>query len=506
MDPLIVGKWLEAQFGLQPWFIVAFVQPLMYLLIAFLAREIILRVALRRESREDRRRLWRRVSAWITILLVIVATGIMWRTASLDWLVADLREDFDTTQLRPYLKGAMYALVSTAILLFVLFLIREGHRALLHRLDAWMASHETIRFQKTALVSRQRLQRTVQLGLRVVGWALVIGAFLVYGPLVLSFFPTTAPYADQLIPYVRAPFARAADGLVGYMPKLLTLIVIVVVARYLVRLLRTGMKAVERKEITLPGFDPEWGEPTFRLMRIVVILVAIVVSYPYLPGSGSEVFKGFSLFIGALITLGSSAAINNIISGVVLTYTGSFSVGDRVKIGETVGDIAEKGLFVTRIRALGNEVVTIPNGKLLSGEVTNLSDGADGKGLSVLASAGIGYDTDWRRVHELMKEAARNTPDIEADPEPFVVQTDLGDYAVSYLLIGKTLDPKLQLPIQSDLRRNVMDVFNREDIEIMTPSVTAIRDANRPAIPNECNPSPFQIPGLQVLSVHRNSE
>lgn len=110
---------MEAQFGLQPWLIVAFVQPLMYLLIAFLAREIVLRVALRRESREDRRRLWRRVSAWITILLVIVATGIIWRTASLDWLVADLRQDFDTTQLRPNLKGAMYALVSTAILLFV---------------------------------------------------------------------------------------------------------------------------------------------------------------------------------------------------------------------------------------------------------------------------------------------------------------------------------------------------------------------------------------------------
>jgi small-conductance mechanosensitive channel len=505
MDTLVFSKWL-AQLGVQPWLIVAFVQPLTYLLVAFLAREIVLRLALRRESREERRRLWRRVSRWLAVLLAIVATGVAWRTVDLDWLVADLGEDFDTTQLRDHLEGAMYAVVSTAILVFVLFLIRQGRRALLRRLDAWMASHETIRFQRAPLVSRQRLQHTLQLGLRVVHWALVIGAFAVYGPLLLSFFPATAPYADQLMPYVRAPFARAADGVIGYMPRLLTLIVIVVVARYLLKLLRAGMKAVERKEITLPGFDPEWGDPTFRLMRIAVILLTIVVSYPYLPGAGSEVFKGFSVFIAAVITLGSTAAINNIISGVVLTYTRSFHVGDRVKIGETLGDITEKGLFVTRIRALGNEMVTIPNGKVLGGDVTNLSEGADGKGLSVLVSAGIGYDVDWRKVHELMKEAARNTPGIEADPEPFVVQTDLGDYAVSYLLIGKTLEPKRQLLIGSDLRQNVLDVFSREGIEIMTPSVTAIRDANQPAIPEDYKPRPLQIPGLQVLSVNRNSE
>ena len=374
MDTLVFSKWL-AQLGVQPWLIVAFVQPLTYLLAAFLAREIVLRLALRGESREERRRLWRRVSRWLAVLLAIVATGVAWRTVDLDWLVADLGEDFDTTQLRDHLEGAIYAVVSTAILVFVLFVIRQGRRTLLRRLDAWMASHETIRFQEATLVSRQRLQHTLQLGLRVVHWALVIGAFAVYGPLLLSFFPVTAPYADQLMPYVRAPFARAADGVIGYMPRLLTLIVIVVVARYLLKLLRTAMKAVERKEITLPGFDPEWGDPTFRLMRIAVILLTIVVSYPYLPGAGSEVFKGFSVFIAAVITLGSTAAINNIISGVVLTYTRSFHVGDRVKIGETLGDITEKGLFVTRIRALGND-------KFSSRERLTVTKGASDMALS----------------------------------------------------------------------------------------------------------------------------
>ncbi len=477
VDYLVLSKLLEEQLGLPAWFIVFFVQPLMYFFAAFVLRELVLRLKLRGESSDKRRRRWRRVSAWVAALVAIVATGIAWRGASLDWLVAELSGDFDTKQLRANLQGAIYALLATAILVLFLLLIRQSHRALLRRLDDWMKSHDTIGLEKAALVSRQRLRYTFQL-----------------------------PYADRLMPYLSAPVAAAAKGVVGYLPSVLMLVVIVAVARYLVRVLRVAMKAVETGEIALPGFDPEWGEPTFRLMRIVVILATIVVSYPYLPGAGSEVFKGFSVFIGAVITLGSTAAINNIISGVVLTYTRAFRVGDRVKIGDTLGDITEKGLFVTRIRAPGNEMITIPNGKVLAGDITNLSDGAEGKGLSVFASAGIGYDVDWRKVHAMMKEAARNTSGVEAEPDPFVIQTDLGNYAVSYLLIAKTVEPKLQLLIQSELRQNVLDVFNREGIEIMTPSVSALRDANRPAIPADFNPSPLDPPGLQILSAHSDSK
>ncbi len=506
MDYLALSKLLEEQLGLPAWFIVFFVQPLMYFFAAFVLRELVLRLKLRGESSDKRRRRWRRVSAWVAALVAIVATGIAWRGASLDWLVAELSGDFDTKQLRANLQGAIYALLATAILVLFLLLIRQSHRALLRRLDDWMKSHDTIGLEKAALVSRQRLRYTFQLGLRVVWWLLFVGAVSAYGELLLSFFPATAPYADRLMPYLSAPVAAAAKGVVGYLPSVLMLVVIVAVARYLVRVLRVAMKAVETGEIALPGFDPEWGEPTFRLMRIVVILATIVVSYPYLPGAGSEVFKGFSVFIGAVITLGSTAAINNIISGVVLTYTRAFRVGDRVKIGDTLGDITEKGLFVTRIRAPGNEMITIPNGKVLAGDITNLSDGAEGKGLSVFASAGIGYDVDWRKVHAMMKEAARNTSGVEAEPDPFVIQTDLGNYAVSYLLIAKTVEPKLQLLIQSELRQNVLDVFNREGIEIMTPSVSALRDANRPAIPADFNPSPLDPPGLQILSAHSDSK
>jgi small-conductance mechanosensitive channel len=185
----------------------------------------------------------------------------------------------------------------------------------------------------------------------------------------------------------------------------------------------------------------------------------------------------------------------------VLTYTRSFRVGDRVKIGEILGDITEKGLFVTRLHTWSNETVTLPNGKVLASEVINLSIAAKETGLSVLVTAGIGYDVDWRKVHDLMKEAARITPGIEEQPEPFVLQTALGDYAISYLLVGKTMEPKRERFIASDLRANLLDIFNKAGIEIMTPSVTSIRDANKPSIPDEWEPKPFKIPGISVFSL-----
>jgi small-conductance mechanosensitive channel len=231
-----------------------------------------------------------------------------------------------------------------------------------------------------------------------------------------------------------------------------------------------------------------------------MVLVGLMISYPYLPGAGSEIFKGFSIFVGALVTLGSTAAINNVISGIVLTYTRAFRVGDRVQIGDTLGDILEKKLFVTRMKTLENEEITMPNGMVLGGSITNLSAAQNNQGLALRVSAGIGYDVDWRQVQELMKEGASQTPGVLSEPEPFVLETELGDFAVSYTLFAHTDDPKRARFTAAHLRRNILDVFNREGIEIMTPSVASVRDGNQPAIPQSYDPKPFSIPGIQVFS------
>jgi small-conductance mechanosensitive channel len=505
MDLLKVTQWLESRFGLPPWFIVAVIQPLEIFLLAFFLREFLLWLVLRREEKEERRRLWRRVSLYVTIALGITGVALLWRMFSLEWLYQGLSSDLDISDLRIILLNSLYALVSTASFIFFLFVLRRLKRSLIAKLDEWTSREAPIRYQKAVLISRSKAGRIVSIFLRYLYLALILVSFYFYVPLMLSFFPATAPYANQLMPYITNPAKQMVIAFWGYIPRMLSLIVIIIIVRFFLKMLRTVMRGIQNEEITLPGFDAEWGHPTYQLGRILVILLTAVLIYPLLPGAGSEVFKGFSVFVGAVITLGSSSAINNIISGIVLTYTRAFRVGDRVRIGEVLGDIEEKGLFVTRVHTWGNEIVTIPNGKVLSGDVVNLSTAATNSGLAIRVEAGIGYDVDWRKVHELMKEAARNTPGIEKQPEPYVIQKQLGDYAVSYQLVGSTMEPKKERFIASDLRANVLDAFNREGIEIMTPSVSAIRDANEPAIPDKWDPKPFRIPGIRLFNLKGNS-
>ncbi len=159
----------------------------------------------------------------------------------------------------------------------------------------------------------------------------------------------------------------------------------------------------------------------------------------------------------------------------------------------------EKRLFVTRVRTRENDEVTLPNGMVLGGSISNLSAATGTEGLALRVSAGVGYDVDWRTVHKLLKKAARKTSRIVTDPEPHVVETELGDFAVSYMLIAFTDEPREARLTTAELRRNALDLFNAEGIEIMTPSVSALRDGNRAAIPPSFNPTPFSLPGLEVL-------
>jgi len=505
METLPLSNWLESELGLPPLFIVGILQPLVIFSVMFLLREVALFVGLRRWPTPDQKKWVRRVSLYLTVLVGIAFVGIFWRLLSFDWLHGHLAGLAPTSRLETYLRGGINGIVATAVLFFSWSVIRRSDRYLEGKLDKWSSSSEAIRFQGAALLSRQALGNGVRVALRVATWLSIATTLYAYVPLMMSFFPLTQPYADKLLPYVSGPVQVVLLGVLGYVPRLLTLVVILVLMRLVLKLTKTFMNAIGRDEVKIPGFDSEWAEPTFRLVRIGIYLLTVIISYPYLPGSGSEIFKGFSVFIGALITLGSSAAINNIISGIVLTYTRSFRVGDRVRIGGTLGDVNQKGLFVTRVQTLEGEMITVPNGKVLASEVANLSEAVKEDGLSVVVSVGIGYDVDWRRVHELMQEAASKTPGIESEPAPIVLQTALGDYAVSYVLIGKTLEPERLRVVKSELMKYVLDVFNREGVEIMTPSVSALRDGNQPAIPASYDPSPVSMPGLSFLAANRSS-
>jgi small-conductance mechanosensitive channel len=502
MEP--IREWMQQRLGFAPGIQDALVLPLLAFLLLWGLRETVLFIAWRFVDKEDRRKFWRQVSFYFMLIGGLAIFGGIWLTSLrriARILGADTEPELRTVE--PLLLGFVYAFLATATLCLFLRLLWLAYGVALRRLHAWAAGTGGVRYQKAVLLSQQRIRDLAIVVLRGVRILLVLVLLYFYVPLLLSFFPITGGWGGTLLEWVLSSTSDIGAAIIAYLPNLIYLALILLLVRYIMRFLSFLMGGVEKGDIVLPGFDPEWANPTYKLVRVVVALLTMVVCYPLLPGAGSEVFKGFSIFVGAMVTFGSTAVIGNVISGIVLTYTRSFRIGDRVKIGEATGDVLEKTLFVTRVRTVKNEVITIPNGVVLGGRILNYTAGAEEQGLIVHTTVGIGYDVDWRRVHELLLGAAKKTELLLADPEPFVWQQSLDDYAVAYELNAYTNSPKQLGAIYSELRLHILDAFNAAGIEIMTPSVSALRDANQPAIPPDHAPKAASFPGFRFLDPNR---
>jgi small-conductance mechanosensitive channel len=230
-----------------------------------------------------------------------------------------------------------------------------------------------------------------------------------------------------------------------------------------------------------------------------------VLIFPNLPGSDSAIFKGVSVFVGLLVSLGSSSAISNVVAGLVITYMRPFTLGDRITIGSVTGDVVEKTLLVTRIRTIYNELVTIPNAAVLSGNTTNFSSEAQERGYIVHTTVSIGYDAPWKDVHAALIEAAGRTTGMLTEPTPFVLQSSLDDFYVSYQLNGYTQSPSRQALLRSELHQHIQDVCNERGIEIMSPHYRAARDGNTTTIPSDYVPKGYKAPGFKVTITKENS-
>lgn len=233
-------------------------------------------------------------------------------------------------------------------------------------------------------------------------------------------------------------------------------------------------------------------------MRVLIIALTVVFAFPFIPGSSSPAFQGVTVFLGLLISLGSTSVIANIMAGIVLTYTHAFSIGDRVQIGATIGDVVDRSLLVTTVRTIKNEDVTIPNNVVLSGHIVNYTQESTQQGLILFTSVTIGYDTPWREVHKALITAAAATPGILETPEPFVLQTALNDFYVSYQVNAYTKEPEHMATIYSALHQNIQDKFNEAGLEILSPHYNQLRDGNRKAVPEEYLPKGYKTPGLRI--------
>lgn len=306
-------------------------------------------------------------------------------------------------------------------------------------------------------------------------------------PLIFNLFPATEGYAPILIDYFVKPLKKIGVAVVASVPNVITILIIVIIFKYTLRLLGYFANEIHKGELTINGFYKEWANPTYQILKVLLLAFMLIIIFPYLPGSESPIFKGVSVFIGVLFTFGSTGAISNIVAGLVLTYMRSFSLGDRIKIGDVTGDVIEKSLLVTRIRTIKNEVISIPNSQVMNSHTVNYSMDDLGNGLIVHTDITISYDTPWQKVHELAIQAALNVPQLEKTPEPFVFQSSLNEFYVTYQINAYTKKPHLQALIYSELNKQILDTFHNAGVELLSFHYTAYRDGSIPKIPKKSN-------------------
>jgi small-conductance mechanosensitive channel len=402
---------------------------------------------------------------------------------------------------RALVQGTAYAALATLFLYVYFILTRRGLRWIIRWIEEQQDQRlRTIRFQKTELLSALRIARLLMLSARLVWIFLLLFALYVYLPIVFRFFPYTRQISDQIIEYTLTPVRVLWGMFLVEIPNLFFLLVIGTIAHYTIRLARFLFHEVAEERIAFSGFYPDWALPTFKIVRVLIVTFALIIAYPYIPGSDSDAFKGVSLFFGLLFSLGSTVIVSNIVSGVILTYTRAFVIGDRVKIGETTGDVIEKTLLVTRVRTTKNVDVSIPNSMLISSQIVNYSTVSKDKGLILHTTVTIGYDAPWRQVHDLLIQAALDTPDVLENPRPFVLQSSLDDFYVSYELNAYTNAALRMAATYSKLHANIQDRFNEAGVEIMSPHYRAARDGNQTTIPAQFLPESYQAPGFRVDS------
>lgn len=396
------------------------------------------------------------------------------------------------------IDATLLAVIASIVVTLVIVLLIRLWRKLITRFQEKIDAARTtrlkpLRFQEMDLLSPDDMATMLKEGLRIVYWLGVALLVLVNLNIVFGLFPATRTWVAKGVAIVLNAASALASAFVAYLPKLVVIILTALVAHYAIRIARLIFRGLATRRITIKNFYPEWAMPTFGLVRLLIIAIAFVMILPNLPAAHSPAFRGVSIFVAVLLSLGSTAAVANMVSGVVLTYTRAFKIGDRVRIADTLGDISEKSLFVTRIITPKNVEIAIPNSLVLANHVVNFSTLARREpGLILHTTVTIGYDVPRAQVERLLIEAALATEDLVSDPKPFVLVTSLDDFYVSYEVNAYTRGARWMSATYSELHGRIIDLFNEAGVEIMSPHYSAIRDGNRIALPEEHLPKDYQ--------------
>lgn len=383
--------------------------------------------------------------------------------------VAEYREANDPQQ---WARGAGMAVVATVLMLGLVRLVFLGRRKLRMKLDAALHSGSQPRGSTTVLVTYvEQAGSALRALLTGSAWLLVLLVLDAWATFVLHQFAYTRPWGERSTAWLLDVLQQFALAMVGAVPGLLVAGLIFALARLVSRATQGLLQRVERGDAQLSWLDADTAVPTRRLAAVAIWLFALAMAYPYLPGANSEAFKGVTVLAGLMLSLGASSVVGQALSGLSLMYSRSLRVGEYVKVGETEGTVVSQGMFTTKIHTGMGEEVSLPNTVIFSQPIRNFSRLVQDGHFMMHTSVTIGYATPWRQVHAMLLEAARRTPGVAAQPAPYVVQTALSDFYIEYRLCAQSNKnaPSRRIEAINQLHSHVLDVFNENGVQIMSP-------------------------------------
>ena len=364
---------------------------------------------------------------------------------------------------------AIAVIVGQILLIWIIWFVFKKINAMVntgagHRIKSFS-------FRNLEILTARQIEDVIIFALRILKYLLTAFQLFITVPIIFSLFPATEELASSIFDHVFNPLKDILLNMVGYIPNLITIAIILAITKYVLKGLKFLAKQMETGKLTLPGFYADWAWPTFNIIRVLLYAFTVAVIFPYLPGSDTRVFQGVSVFVGILFSLGSSSAIGNLVAGLVITYMRPFKVGDRIKIKDATGFVAEKSLFVIRIRTIKNEYITFPNMTVLNSDITNYNTSEEeGSAALVLhAKVTMGYDVPWRDIYDTLIKAAVKTPYVEENPKPFVLQTSLDDFYASYEVNVYTKEIEKVVLIYSLLYQNIQDEFKSAGMSLFAP-------------------------------------
>lgn len=306
-----------------------------------------------------------------------------------------------------------------------------------------------------------------------VSWVLYLVLTYSLVTFVLTRIPQTRLFGNALGSYLQKAFSTIVSSVASSIPDILVIIVIAVVAWLVNRASRLFFDMIEQEKVAIPGIYADTAQPTRRIVTTLIWVFGIIAAYPYLPGSGSEAFKGISIMLGLIVSLGSSGIMSQAMSGLILMYSRTFRPGDYVRTGDVEGIVISLGMLSTKIRNIRNEEITVPNAVLVGSATTNFTRLHKELGLVISTTVTIGYNTPWRQVHAMLIMAAERTDGIIKNPAPYVLQASLDDFYVEYRLHASVVEVNSRLILMNRLHQNIQDVFNEYGVQIMSPNYEA---------------------------------